>query len=834
MGEAMSKKTVIIGGVAGGATTAARLRRRDESMEIVMFERGEYISYANCGLPYYIGDVIQSREALLLQSPKAMKQKFKIDVRTLSEVIKIDPDQRLVHVKDLKTQEVYQESYDNLVIATGSSPLKPPIEGIDQEGIYTLWTIPDTDKIKAEIVNKKPKTAAVIGGGFIGLEMAENLHAVGIQVTLIEMLNQVMAPVDYEMAQLLHENMRMNHVDLILGDGVSSFQKEADGIKIKLASGKEVKADLVILSIGVRPNSFLAKDAGLTLNEKGGIWVDSNLHTSKENIFAVGDVIEVEHFITKEKTMVPLAGPANKQARICADNIVGDKKEYHGTMGTSVAKVFDLNVAVTGLNEKALIAMGKERHTDYECVMISQKSHAGYYPEATPMNFKLIFDKNGKILGGQIVGQDGIDKRIDTLAVAIRAGADIYDLTEMELAYAPPFSSAKDPLNMVGFVAENVLNGTAAFIEWDQVDALLEDPQKAETFTILDVTEEMERMVYSIPGSYHIPLGQLRDRMGELDSNKLIIPYCAIGVRSYNAARILMQNGFDKVKILSGGTSFYKSMHYEKQEREEVEYVDDKKEYVSINKEIKVLDCCGLQCPGPIMKVYDAICEMKEGEILQVSATDMGFTRDIEAWCKTTGNTLLKTERKNKENIVFIKKGQETCGVNPGMPGDHMVSVAKKAEGKTLIVFSGDLDKVLASFIIANGAASMGKPVTMFFTFWGLNALRKSEKVQVKKPFIDAMFGAMMPRGSKKLTLSNLNMGGMGTMMMKKVMKDKNVNSVEELMKQAMNSGIKLVACTMSMDVMGITKEELIDGVELAGVASYLGDAEESNVNLFI
>ena len=834
MGEAMSKKTVIIGGVAGGATTAARLRRRDESMEIVMFERGEYISYANCGLPYYIGDVIQSREALLLQSPKAMKQKFKIDVRTLSEVIKIDPDQRLVHVKDLKTQEVYQESYDNLVIATGSSPLKPPIEGIDQEGIYTLWTIPDTDKIKAEIVNKKPKTAAVIGGGFIGLEMAENLHAVGIQVTLIEMLNQVMAPVDYEMAQLLHENMRMNQVDLILGDGVSSFQKEADGIKIKLASGKEVKADLVILSIGVRPNSFLAKDAGLTLNEKGGIWVDSNLHTSKENIFAVGDVIEVEHFITKEKTMVPLAGPANKQARICADNIVGDKKEYHGTMGTSVAKVFDLNVAVTGLNEKALIAMGKERHTDYECVMISQKSHAGYYPEATPMNFKLIFEKNGKILGGQIVGQDGIDKRIDTLAVAIRAGADIYDLTEMELAYAPPFSSAKDPLNMVGFVAENVLNGTAAFIEWDQVDALLEDPQKAETFTILDVTEEMERMVYSIPGSYHIPLGQLRDRMGELDSNKLIIPYCAIGVRSYNAARILMQNGFDKVKILSGGTSFYKSMHYEKQEREEVEYVDDKKEYVAINKEIKVLDCCGLQCPGPIMKVYDAICEMKEGEILQVSATDMGFTRDIEAWCKTTGNTLLKTERKNKENIVFIKKGQETCGVNPGMPGDHMVSVAKKAEGKTLIVFSGDLDKVLASFIIANGAASMGKPVTMFFTFWGLNALRKSEKVQVKKPFIDAMFGAMMPRGSKKLTLSNLNMGGMGTMMMKKVMKDKNVNSVEELMKQAMNSGIKLVACTMSMDVMGITKEELIDGVELAGVASYLGDAEESNVNLFI
>ena len=824
----MSKKTVIIGGVAGGATTAARLRRLDESMEIVMFERGEYISYANCGLPYYIGDVIQSRDALLLQTPEAMHKKFNLDIRISSEVTKIDPNSKTVTVKNLKTQEIYEEGYDQLVIATGSSPLKPPIEGIDQEGIYTLWTVPDTDRIKAHIVERKPKTAAVIGGGFIGLEMAENLHATGIKVTIIEMQNQVMAPVDFEMAQLLHENITMNQVDLILGDGVKAFKKSDTGIKIELSSGKDVQADMVLLSIGVRPNSVLAKDAGLKLNERGGVWVDSFLKTSEPDIYAVGDVIEVENFVTKQKTMVPLAGPANKQARICADNINGASKEYHGTMGTSVAKVFDLNVAATGLNEKQLQAMGKIRHQDYECVMINQKSHAGYYPEATPMNFKLIFDHQGNILGGQIVGQDGIDKRIDTLAVAMRLGGNVYDLTEMELAYAPPFSSAKDPLNMAGFVAENVLNHTASFIEWDEVDALMADPNKKDSFTILDVTEEMERMVYSVPGSYHIPLGQIRNRMKELDQNKLIIPYCAIGVRSYNAARILMQNGFEQVRILSGGTSFYKSMHYDQEQREEVERVDDNKEYVAINKEIKVLDCCGLQCPGPIMKVHDSICEMKEGEILQVSATDMGFTRDIGAWCKTTGNTLLKTERKNKENIVFIKKGQEACGVNPGMK-EHTT-----AEGKTIIVFSGDLDKVLASFIIANGAASMGKPVTMFFTFWGLNALRKEEKVDVKKPFLDSMFGAMMPRGSKRLKLSKLNMGGMGTMMMKKVMKDKNVNSVEELMKQAMASGIKLVACTMSMDVMGITKEELIDGVELAGVASYLGDAEESNVNLFI
>jgi len=822
----MSKKTVIIGGVAGGATTATRLRRRDESMEIVILERGEYISYANCGLPYHVGDVIKERDSLLVMTPQAMKKKFNIDVRVRNEVVMIMPEEKKVLVRNHETGADYTESYDDLVIATGSSPVIPPIEGIDGEDIFTLWTVPDTDKIRGFIEERKPSKAAVIGGGFIGLEMAENLHAQGLQVSIIEMMDQVMAPLDKEMAELIHENLRMNGVELILGDGVKAFKRNESRTTVELSSGRAEDFDMIILAIGVKPNSQIARDAGLELNAKGGIIVDSHLRTSAPDIYALGDVIEVENFVTKDKTMIPLAGPANKQGRILADIIAGDDKEYKGTLGTAIAKVFDLDAASVGINEKQLKAMGKTMDKDYFVALINQKSHAGYYPGATPMTLKLIFDGEGKIYGAQIVGQDGVDKRIDTIAVTMRLSGTIYDLEELELAYAPPFSSAKDPVNMLGFVAENIMRGQAAFISYDKVDEMKESADKC---IVLDVTEEVERMVFSVPGSYHIPLGQLRDRMEEMDKDKLIIPYCAIGVRSYNAARALMQKGFKNVKILAGGTSFYKSMHssFEKAESKSDGSGEDNK--MENEKELKVLDCCGLQCPGPIMKVNQAMSEIEEGRVLKVAATDMGFAADIESWCRRTGNTFIKKERVDKENIVYIRKGSASCpAVSQGS------QVVETPQGKTIIVFSGDLDKVLASFIIANGAAAMGRPVTMFFTFWGLNALRKSDGKTGGKPFMDKMFGSMMPKGTGKLKLSKMNMGGMGTAMMKKVMKDKNVDSLEELMQHALDSGIKLVACTMSMDIMGIRKEELIDGVELAGVASYLGDAEESNVNLFI
>ncbi len=815
------KKIVIIGGVAGGASCAARLRRLDEEANIIMLERGEYISYANCGLPYHVGDVIKSRDALLLQSPEAMKKKYNIDVRVKNEVTTIDKENKIITVRRLDSGETYEESYDTLVISTGSSPVRPPIPGIGSSRIQTLWTVPDTDRIRTLVKENKIKTAAVIGGGFIGLEMAENLRHAGLSVSLIEMLDQVMTPVDYEMAQLLHEHILQNGVDLHLSDGVAGFEDQDGSVAITLKSGKTLSPELVILSIGVRPNSELAKAAGLSVNERGGIVVDEYLKTSDPDIYAVGDVIQVDDLIFQEPTMIPLAGPANKQGRIAANNIAGAQETYNKTQGTSVAKVFDLAVASTGANEKALIKRGLQKGSDYESIIITQNSHAGYYPGAVPITLKLLFSADGaKIFGAQIVGRDGVDKRIDTLAVAIRLGAGISDLKSLELAYAPPFSSAKDPVNMAGFVAENLITGKVAFSSWDAVE---QNPEAV----LLDVREDGELMAFSLPNAKHIPLGQLRSRLKELDPSRKIIVFCAIGVRAYNAARLLMQNGFHHVKLYPGGARFYQSTHYTADEvlpSEQTVYSDSgQMETKNIPTSAMRLDCSGMQCPGPIMKVFETMKEMPDGAVMEVSASDPGFTRDIGAWCRRTGNELMACELRGKDYVALVKKGA------PAAP-----EKIEASEGKTIIVFSGDLDKVLASFIIANGAAAMGRPVTMFFTFWGLTALRKSEKQPVRKSLVESMFGFMLPRGSKKLKLSKMNMGGMGTAMMKKIMNDKNVDSLETLIQKAMKSGVKIVACTMSMDVMGIQAEELIDGVELGGVGAYLGDAEESNVNLFI
>ena len=547
-------KTVIIGGVAAGASAAARLRRLKENEEIILFERGEYISYANCGLPYHVGNVIENRGDLLVTKKEMMESRYAIDVRINSEVTSINRDSKSVHVVTKDGQE-YDESYDNLVIATGSSPVRPAISGIDSPKVKTLWTVPDTDEIKKYIKENSVKSATVIGGGFIGLEMAENLHGLGIDVTIVEASNQVMAPVDYEMALLLNENIRDNGVKLIVNDGVDSFEDTSEGIKVKLSSGKTVLSELVILSIGVKPNSKLAADAGLALNEKGGIIVDSHMRTEDESIYAAGDVVEVEDFIFKDKTMVPLAGPANKQGRIVADNIAGLDSTYTGTQGSSVVKVFDLNVATTGANEKALVRRGLVRDKDYTSVILTQNSHAGYYPGAKPMIIKLLFSIDGKkIYGGQIVGKDGVDKRIDTLGTAIRFGATVKDLTNIELAYAPPFSSGKDPINMAGFVAENVVNGLVKQAVWNEADTDKES-------VILDVREQAELDVFAIDGAVNIPLGQLRKRINELDKNKKYIVLCAIGVRAYNAYRILAQNGFENIKLYPAGVRFYSSTH---------------------------------------------------------------------------------------------------------------------------------------------------------------------------------------------------------------------------------------------------------------------------------
>ncbi|HOD92934.1 MAG TPA: FAD-dependent oxidoreductase [Clostridia bacterium] len=816
----MQKKVVIIGGVAGGASAATRLRRLDEQAKITIIEKGEYISYANCGLPYHIGNVIKQRSSLLLLTPEVMKQKYNIDVFIKQEVIRIDRTNKKITIMKSDKSE-YQMDYDKLIISTGSSPIKPLIPGIDSNRIMTLWSVPDTDRIKAYISDKKVKSAVVVGGGFIGLEMAENLKAIGLNVTIVEMLNQVMTPLDYEMAQLIHENIEQSGVRLILNNGVSSFSEKGTGINVCLKDGEELYTDLVLLSIGVRPNSDIAKAAGLSLNAKGGIVTDNHMKTEDDDIYAVGDVIEVEDFIDKTKTMIPLAGPANKQGRIAADNIAGINSVYAGTQGTSIVRIFDLIAANTGYNEKYMTRKGFVKGKDYETIIVTQNSHAGYYPGALPLTIKLIFSKDGsKIYGAQIVGRDGVDKRIDTISTAMRLNASVYDLKNLEFAYAPPFSSAKDPVNMAGFVAENLIKGLVTFTDWDAIE-------KNPDMLLLDIREEAERMAFSLPNTVNIPLGQLRDRIDELDKNRHILIFCTIGVRSYNALRLLKEKGFTKVSVYPAGTRFYISTHYKEFQMEDhASYFvsdsgrqGDDKAMASIS-----LDCSGLQCPGPIMKVFETLKTMAPGQTLEVTASDPGFARDISAWCRRTGNTLVSNDKVGATYVAVVKKGGGSVPV-PAQIGN---------DGKTIIVFDGDLDKVIASFIIANGAAAMGRHVTMFFTFWGLNVLRKSKKQKVKKSFIETMFGMMMPRGINKLQLSKMNMGGMGAIMIKKVMKDKNVDSLEELVRKAIKAGVKIVACTMSMDIMGIKEEELIEGVELGGVGAYLADAEESNVNLFI
>jgi NADPH-dependent 2,4-dienoyl-CoA reductase/sulfur reductase-like enzyme/peroxiredoxin family protein/rhodanese-related sulfurtransferase/TusA-related sulfurtransferase len=825
----MAKKVVIVGGVAGGASCAARLRRLDDAAEIVMLEKGPYISFANCGLPYHVGGVIDKRDKLLLQTPESFRARFNVDVRVNSEVTSIDRRQKTVTVS--RDGAEYVESYDVLVLSPGSTPVVPDLPGADNPRVMPLWNIPDMDRIIAALKQDEARTAVVVGGGFIGLEMAENLRLAGLSVTLVEMMDQVMPSIDFEMAQMLHKHLADNGVKLALGERVERFEEKDGGVSV-VTDKRAVPADIVILAIGVKPNSALAKDCGLDVGARGGIVVDESLKTSDESIYAVGDAVETENFITHERAMIPLAGPANKMGRMAADNICGMNRKYRGTQGASVAKVCDMTVASTGLNERQLKAAGKKLNEDYKVTLIHPLSHAGYYPGGLPLSLKLLFAKtDGRVLGAQAVGYKGVEKRVDVVATAIRFGATVYDLEELELCYAPPYSSAKDPVNMAGYSAENILSGAVDNVTFGELADLPADT------VLLDVRTPAEVAMGAIPGSVNIPVDSLHGRLDTLDRSKAYVVYCAVGIRAYIAARMMLQNGFAGVRNLAGGYTTYRvaSRDYstppEAADKEgEREVNEDKTVPMAAKKEPDTItvNACGLQCPGPVIKLYEAMIAAETGDVINITSTDPGFFSDAAAWCARTRNTYLKGEKLDDSFAVWIKKGCEGESATTG------ACMASAGDDKSIIVFSGDLDKALASFIIANGAAAMGRRVTMFFTFWGLNILRRSERVKVKKSFIERMFGAMMPRGTGKLTLSKMNMLGMGSKMMKGIMKKKNVASLDELIAQAKKSGVKLVACTMSMDVMGIREEELIDGVELAGVASYLGAAEQSDTNLFI
>ena len=808
------KKVLIVGGVAGGASTATRLRRLDESLEIVIFEKGEYVSFANCGLPYYIGDIIQNRESLLVQTPESLKVRFNLDVRVNSEVVGVNGKDKKVKVKT-KNGEEYEESFDFLVLSPGAKPIFPAIKGIENKKIFTLRNINDMDKIKAEIKNNGVKKTVVVGGGYVGIETAENLKHLGIDVTLIEAAPHILAPFDSEISNILEYELVNNGIELMTSEKVVEFQEDANKIIIKLESGKSVTTDMVILSIGVSPDTKFLQGSGINLGERGHILVNENLETNIDGVYALGDSILVKNYITNQNVGIPLAGPANRQGRIVAGNIVGRNEKYKGSLGTAIIKIFELTGASTGLNERSL----KQLNITYEKIYLHPNNHAAYYPGASPISIKALYNKENKqILGAQAVGISGVDKFIDVIATSIKFKATIDDLAELELAYAPPFLSAKSPANMVGFIGQN--------IEDDLLEQVfMEDLKKYDEkkTIILDIREELELIGGKFDNSINIPLSELRKRYTELPKDKEIWTYCAVGLRGYIATRFLSQKGY-RVKNLAGGIKSEEKVIVNTQKESSL----SKEGNSNIEKEEDYLDLSGLSCPGPLVKIKEKIDKLEEDEKLKVKVSDPGFYNDIQAWSKVTKNSLLSLDKKDGLTYATLQKGQTSKVIEKNQEN----VIIEDNSNMTMVVFSGDLDKAIAAFIIANGALTMGKKVTMFFTFWGLSILKK--KNLAKKSFIEKMFAMMLPKNSQDLPVSKMNFFGIGAKMIRSVMKKKNIMSLEELIKKAIDSGVNITACTMSMDVMGISEEELIDGINYGGVGQYLGEAEKSNNNLFI
>jgi len=812
------KKILIVGGVAGGASAAARLRRLDEFAEITIIERGPDVSFANCGLPYHIGGEIQDRSKLAVQTPASLEQQLALKVRTETEATGIDRDKKTLEVRgaDGATEHL---PYDKLILSPGASPLKPPLPGIDLPGIHTLRNLQDMDRIKSAAAGAK--RVLVIGAGFIGLEMAEQLIDLGKSVHLVELADQVLPQMDPEMTKIVEQELINRGVDLILGDGIQGFKQAESGLEAELNSGRKLAGDLVILSIGVRPESGLAKAAGLELGDRGHIKVNANLQTSDPDIYAVGDVCEGVDPILGGPAAIPLGGPANRQGRSAADHIVnGDKaRPYPGSIGTAIVRVFDVATGVTGHSEKRLKQLG----IDYEKTIVTDFNHASYFPGATHLTVKVLWEKeSGRLLGGQVNGYDGVDKRLDVLATAIRGKLGIEDLSHLELAYAPPFGAAKDPINTAGFSGSNLRDGLTRPIY---------DLNDAPDVQLIDARPAQMVQLKPIPHAINIPYPELRARLGELDKSRPVVAVCALGKMSYFASRILKQHGFD-VRTHVGGWKL--AAPVSKPESANPPQRSNHNEMTrnpthSSGQPVTKLDATGMACPGPIMRVRDAAAELPEGGILEVSASDAGFMTDFPAFCKANAYECLGVE---SEKGIVTGRLRKVAGCTVASASGPAGPAPK---GTTAVVFSGELDRAMAAFVIANGAIAMGGKATLFFTFWGLNVLRKNPAPPVAgKDFMDKMFGFMLPTGPDKLPLSNMHMAGMGTAMMKQRMAAKNLPNLPGLMKSAIEGGVRLVACTMSMEAMGIKKEELIDGVELGGVAEYLGAASETHANLFI
>ncbi|MHC9541166.1 MAG: FAD-dependent oxidoreductase [Vulcanimicrobiota bacterium] len=818
-------KILIVGGVAGGATAAARLRRLNEDAEITLYERGKYISFANCGLPYHLGGVIKEKKSLLVQTPEAMEARFAIKVKTLHEVTEINRTARKITVKNIATGETFEDGYDCLILSPGSRPLKPPIPGADSPHVLTLQTIPDMERILMAL-DGGARSAVVAGGGYIGIEAAENLAARGLDVSLVEMRDQVLLFLDPDMAAYSQEELRAHGILLHLGNKVKEIRDPGEGkVVVSLSDGAELEADFVVMALGVTPEVTLAEKAGIKLGKTGAIEVNEHMQTSDPSIYAVGDAAEVTNFVTGAKARIPLAGPANRQARIAANHISGIQSTYKKTLGTSIIKVFELACAATGAGEEALTASG----IPHRSVTIHSGSHAGYYPGAYPIHLKLIYSPaDGKILGAQACGYDGVDKRIDILATSIRHGATVYDVEDYELAYAPPFGSAKDPVNMAAFVAVNDLRKLAPVATIFDVDSI-----KKNGAVLLDVRNPEEVRLGTIEGALNIPLNNLRARMSEISGEKEVLVFCKVGLRGYIAQRILIQNGFKAIN-LTGGYESYKAYRdrLKGNPARPKEIADDQQTSPpeapssdSPSGKVIKIDASGLACPGPLMKLKENSSEAKAGDIIEIESTDKGFYNDVQSCASSMNLKILELVQGKTIKARLQKCSDEACA---------SIKPAQKSDQVTIVVFSNDLDKALASFIIANGALSMGKQVSMFFTFWGLNVLRRDAPVKVNKNFIEKMFSLMMPRGAQKLVLSKMHMLGMGTAMIRDIMKKQSVTPLEGLISSFQQKGGKLIGCTMTMDMMGIRKEELVEGVEEGGVATFLSDADKGHITLFI
>ncbi len=805
------KQIVIIGGVAGGASAAARARRHSESAHITLIERGPDVSFANCGLPYHIGGEITDRSRLALQTPESLRALLALDVRTLTEATHIDREKKEITVRRLDSGDEEKLSYDTLVLSPGASPIVPPLPGIEDDLILTLRNLQDMDRIKSAA--ERVTSVLVVGAGFIGLEMAEQLRHIGKNVHVVELQKQVLPQVDPEMVEPIAGQLREHSVDLILDDGVASFSRDGELITATLNSGKTITVGLVVLSIGVKPESDLARAAGLELSERGHIVVDAYQQTSDSNIYAVGDVCETLDPILGMRAAIPLGGPANRQGRTAADHIfLGDKAlPYPGSIGTSIVRVFDQVVGTTGYNERRLKMAG----VDYGSVTINSHNHAGYYPGAVVITLKLLWKKeDGRILGASAVGADGVDKRLDVIATAIKGKLTIDDLCHIELSYAPPFGSAKDPVNLAAFAACNIRDGLVIPAHEHTDDGR----------QLIDVRPQAMVDIRPIPGALSIPITQLRDRLDEIDKSRPVTTVCALGKLSYFACRILSLRGYD-VQSIIGGLASNPSLAPMPTPKPQETIV---KASATPAERAHQLDCTGMCCPGPIVKVKQTAEQLAPGDVLEVRASDAGFANDFPAFCKANQYELLSV-RKEKGIII----GSLRIPVEPLAAPKNEVATSNK--DTTIVVFSQEMDKVMAALVIANGTLAMGGNATLFFTFWGLNALRKPHSEPIDgKTMMDKMFGIMMPKGTPNLPLSNMGMGGLGTRMMKSRMAAKNLPNLEGLLEQAVQGGARLVVCEMSMQAMGLRMDELIDGVEVGGVADFLGASGKSGTNLFI